>query len=291
MDILSDILRSSPISSRKYYYNMDFAINLPSRVDSLAAGINASIGWIILNQPNRKNAINAQMWKAIPDLVARLDNHRDVRTIVLRGAGSDCFSAGADITEFTGNRSSLDAARQYEQLNVDAMQSIVSAEKPVIAMINGICFGGGLALAIACDLRLASDNATFCLPPARLGLAYPIEGLRQLLSLVSPPIAKQMLFTAKRLNALEAMRCGLVNEIVSPDMLKDATIDLCNTISTNAPLTISACKHTINELHYNPQNPDMEMLQQLSTRCFESLDYKEGRTAFLEKRQPVFKGK
>ncbi len=151
--------------------------------------------------------------------------------------------------------------------------------------------GGGLAVALACDLRIAAENAIFSLPPAKLGLAYPIEGIRQLLTVVSPSVAKEMIYTARRINALDASRSGLVNEVTTLDQLDDTVNDLCATIAKNAPLTISASKQTIDELVRHPENPDMEKLTALSSKCFESNDYREGQAAFAEKRLPVFKGK
>lgn len=253
--------------------------------------LDGTIGHLQFNRPQSKNAISAEMWRAIPPIIASLDQNPVIRTIVLSGAGPDCFSAGADISEFSANRTDTNAAREYENINVAAFNAIANSHKPTIAMISGFCMGGGLAVALSCDLRIAAENAVFSLPPAKLGLAYPIEGIRQLLGVVSPPIAKEMIFTARRLNALDASRSGLVNEVTTLDQLKDTVNDLCATIANNAPLTISASKQTIDELHRHPENPDMAMLNELSAKCFNSRDYREGQTAFSEKRRPVFTGK
>jgi len=247
-----------------------------------------TIAHLQFNRPQSKNAINAQMWQSIAQTIAEQDENPQIRTIVISGAGTDSFSAGADISEFSSNRTNT--ARDYENLNVEAFSAITSTKKPTIAMISGFCMGGGLAVALCCDLRIAAENAVFALPPAKLGLAYPISGIAQLLSVVSPPIAKEMIFTARRLNALDASRVGLVNEVTSLDQLTDTVNDLCTTIANNAPLTISASKQTIDELHNNPENPDMAKLKALSDKCFDSQDYREGQTAFTEKRRPVFKG-
>ncbi len=252
--------------------------------------IDNTVGHVQFNRPDVKNAISAEMWRAIPPIIKKLDQNHDVRTMVLSGAGTDCFSAGADISEFSANRTSDSAARDYEQINVKAFEAIANTQKPTIAMISGFCMGGGLAIALSCDLRIAAENAIFSLPPAKLGLAYPIEGIRQLLSIVSPPIAKEMIYTARRLNALDASRSSLVNQVTTTDQLKDTVDDLCATIAQNAPLTISASKQTIDELHRNPENPDMKKLTDLSSKCFNSNDYREGQAAFSEKRKPVFKG-
>ena len=245
---------------------------------------------IRFNRPQQRNAINADMWRAIPQIIETMDENPQIRTIVISGTGDECFSAGADISEFARNRTDPSAAHEYEKINIRAFEAIANTQKPTIAMIAGFCMGGGLAIALSCDLRIAADNAVFALPPAKLGLAYPIEGIRQLLSVVSPPVAKEMIFTARRLNVLDASRCGLVNQVTTLDQLHDTVDDLCATIASNAPLTISASKQTIDELHRNPENPDMEKLARLSAKCFDSNDYREGQKAFSEKRRPVFKG-
>ncbi len=249
-----------------------------------------TVGHIQFNRPDSKNAISAQMWRDIPELIKKLDQNSEIRTIVLSGAGSDCFSSGADISEFSTNRNSTNAARAYEDLNVRVFEAIANTKKPTIAKVAGFCMGGGLAIALSCDLRIAAENAIFCLPPAKLGLAYPVKAIGQLLSVVSPPIAKEMIFTARRLNALDASRTGLVNEVTTLDQLDNTVETLCQTIAQNAPLTITASKQTIDELHRNRQNPDMDKLAILSAACFDSADYREGQTAFTEKRRPVFKG-
>ncbi|HFC04930.1 MAG TPA: enoyl-CoA hydratase [Rhizobiales bacterium] len=250
-----------------------------------------STGHIQFNRPESRNAISAQMWRDIPQLIENFDKNDQVRTIVLSGAGNECFSAGADISEFSTNRTQSNAARQYEALNVAAFTAIANTSKPTIASIAGYCMGGGLAIALSCDLRIAAENAIFCLPPAKLGLAYPLEGIRQLLGVISPPVAKEMIFTGRTFNALDASRSGLVNEVTTLDQLQDTVEALCKTIAQNAPLTIAASKQTIDELHHHPENPDMEKLTALSDQCFASSDYLEGQKAFAEKRKPVFQGK
>jgi enoyl-CoA hydratase/carnithine racemase len=154
-------------------------------------------------------------------------------------------------------------------------------------MIHGFCIGGGLALVLASDLRVASEKAVFALPPARLGLAYPIEGLRDLLHAVSPAFAKEMLFTGRRFTAAEACEAGLVHRVAEGDLLAQAVSELCAQIADNAPLTIKASKRAIDSLAGRHVDEDPA---ELAALCFASADYAEGQRAFLEKRKPRFAG-
>ena len=207
----------------------------------------------MLNRPQRRNALNRDMWAALPDLVAALDRDPETRVLVLSGAGSEAFAAGADIAEFATLRAGPDQAADYEALNGKAFAALRNTAKPVIAMIQGFCIGGGLALALAADLRIAAADAVFSLPPARLGLAYPMEGLRDLLLAVSPAFAKEMLFTARRYTAARLCDAGLVHRCRrrGPAGRRGAP-DLCAEIGDNAPLTITASKRAIDWLAGRP---------------------------------------
>lgn len=254
----------------------------------MQAFVDGSIGWLVLNRPERRNALNAAMWAAIPPLIKSLDDSADVRTIVIRGAGHEAFAAGADISEFGETRNDASAAAGYEALNGAAFAAIRAAQRPVIAMIQGFCIGGGLAIALACDLRVADDSARFALPPARLGLAYPLDGLRDLVATVGAPVAKEMLFTARRLKAEEALRAGLINRLASD--AEAETRALAAEIADGAPLTISHAKRAIDLIAARPGHVDKAEIAALAARCFNSADYAEGRTAFAEKRKPGFSG-
>lgn len=248
-----------------------------------------AIGWLMLNRPARRNALNGEMWAAIPPAMRLLDQSPAVRVIVIRGAGSDAFAAGADISEFGETRHNAAAAHDYEHLNSAALAAIRAPGKPVIAMIQGFCIGGGLAIALACDLRVADGNAQFALPPARLGLAYPVDGLRDLVATVGVAVAKELLFTAKRLKTHEALRLGLINHEF-PD-IEPETRDLCAGIAEGAPLTITHAKRAIDLIAARPGHGDEADIAALAARCFDSADYAEGRAAFAEKRKPRFEGR
>lgn len=261
----------------------------PSPTPLVQSFIAGSTGWLVLNRPGRRNSLNAEMWAAIPPLMKSLDGHADVRTIVIRGAGAEAFASGADISEFDQARNDAEAAARYERLNGEAFMAIRGASKPVIARIQGFCIGGGLAIALACDLRVTDTSAVFALPPARLGLAYPLDGLRDLVATIGPSAAKEMIFTARRLKADEALRIGLVDR-VAQDV--DAEVaDLCAEIAQGAPLTIHHAKRAIDYITGRPGHDDDAEIAWLAGRCFDSEDYAEGRKAFAEKRKPAFTGK
>ena len=250
--------------------------------------VDGSTGWLVLNRPERRNALNSGMWAAIPSLMTALAEHPDVRVVVIRGAGSEAFAAGADISEFGEARNDSTAAAEYERLNGAAFAAIRGCARPVIAMVQGFCIGGGLAIALAADLRMSDASGLFALPPARLGLAYPADGLRDLVAAVGAGTAKQMIFTARRLSAEDALGLGLIDRLATD--IEAETRRLCTEIADGAPLTITHAKRAIDLIANRPGHVDEEEVKGLAARCFNSADYAEGRAAFAEKRKPVFRG-
>jgi enoyl-CoA hydratase/carnithine racemase len=255
-------------------------------VDAFTAG---PVGWLVLNRPERRNALNAEMWAAIPPLMAALDADPQVRVIVIRGAGPEAFAAGADISEFGQSRNDAAAAARYEKLNGEAFSAIRSCSRPVIAMVQGFCIGGGLAIALACDLRIAAPSALFALPPARLGLAYPQDSLQDLVTTAGAAAAKEMIFTARRVTAEEALRMGLINRLAAD--VEAETRALAAEIAEGAPLTITHAKRAIDFITRRPGHEDDADIAWHAARCFDSEDYAEGRAASAEKRKPVFRGR
>lgn len=247
------------------------------------------LGWLVFDHPERRNAITAQMWRAIPEAAVELDRDASVRVVILRGAGETAFVAGADISEFDKMRSGASSA-DYDQDNQRAFDALEAIRKPVIAMIHGFCIGGGLALALTADLRYAADDGRFGIPAAKLGLGYAMAGVETVVRLVGPSRAKELFYTAKRFTAAEALRMGLLNEVVPKAELEAEVRELARIIAANAPLTLRAVKHATQELQKPAGQRDTAAVQRSIDACYASADYKEGVAAFLEKRAAVFRG-
>lgn len=261
-----------------------------SQTPKLQLVSDSEIAWIIADNPARMNALTAEMWKALPHLLAEAEGDDAIRVVVLRGAGERAFSTGADISEFESARTGAKAV-EYDSLNHAAFSTLSACTKPTISMIHGFCLGGGLGLALATDIRLADAKAEFAIPAAKLGLGYNARWVRPLLAAVPPSRAKEMLFTGRRFKAAEAAEMGLVNHVVEGRNLEVTTRVLAKEIAANAPLTVRAAKRVVDEITRHPETPDMDALDAVITACFDSDDYAEGRRAFLEKRKPHFQGR
>lgn len=259
--------------------------------DKMIAEKDGGIGWMIYNNPARHNAISMDMQEAIPAILESFQEDDGVRVVVMRGAGDKAFISGADISEFETKRSSPDSRKLFDQAAARSAAALASLDKPLIAMIRGFCMGGGLATAMQADIRIASEDAQFGIPAARLGLGYGFAGVRALVALVGPAHANEILFSARRFSAEEALQMGLVNRVVRAEDLEPAVRELAQTIAANAPLTVKAAKFAIREAVKDRESRDMETCGRLVEECFRSEDYAEGRRAFMEKRPPRFRGR
>jgi enoyl-CoA hydratase len=263
------------------------AITLPT--EKMLARIEGPIGWITFNNPSRRNAVSLEMWESIPTILDHFESDPDVRVVVLHGAGEAAFVAGADISQFEKARSSAQGNAHYDAISDRASRRLHECSKPTIAMIHGWCIGGGVGIAVCCDLRIAADNAKFGIPAVRLGVGYGHKGVRKLMDLVGPSFTKEIFFTARHFSADEAREMGLVNRVLPAAELEAYVRGYCATIADNAPMTIHALKSTVGEL-LKGSDGDLALSDRLVRACFESQDYIEGRRAFMEKRRPVFRG-
>ncbi|NBP73219.1 MAG: enoyl-CoA hydratase [Alphaproteobacteria bacterium] len=249
------------------------------------------IGWMIYDQQAKYNAVTYDMRRAIPGIMADFEADEDVRVAVIAGAGDKAFISGSDISQFGEKRSSEDARRMYDEASEQANLAMREFSKPMIAMIHGYCLGAGVLTAMLCDFRIAADNARFGAPPAKLGLGFGYGGVDDLVKLVGPAYAAEMLFTGDRYGAEDALKMGMVNRVVPYADLESTVQEIAATIAANAPLTLKSVKTSIRNTQLDESARDMATVQAQIDACFASDDYKEGRQAFMEKRKPVFRGK
>ena len=262
-----------------------------SSTERVQTWLDATTLHIRFNNPAKHNALSVDMWEAVPPLLARASQDDNVRMVVFSGEGEKAFVSGADISQFEDMRAAHEAVKRYEAMAEAALEGIYEFDKPTLACIRGYCIGGGVNVAISCDIRIATTTSIYSVPASRLGLGYRFSAMRNLTNLVGPGFAKDIFFTGRRLDAAEALRIGLVNRIAEPEKLDGLLAEYTTAITTGAPLTIKAGKHIIREVLRPDSGIDMEACRGLIRDCFESEDYAEGRKAFMEKRKPVFKGK
>ncbi len=251
----------------------------------------ASTLHIRFSNPTRHNALSVDMWEAVPPMLTQAEADGRIRLVVFSGAGDKAFVSGADISQFEDMRAAREAVARYEAMAEAALTGIERCPKPTLACIRGWCIGGGVNVAIACDIRIAASDAVFSIPAARLGLGYRYSAMKNLVDLVGPGAAKDLFFTARRIAADEARTLGLVSRVCPPEQLEALLAEYTGALDENAPLTIRAAKAITAEILKESPDADLEHCQAVIRDCFASEDYAEGRRAFMEKRRPVFKGR
>ncbi len=248
------------------------------------------IAWLTVNRPSAHNALNRAVWRDLAAAMDALEESTATRVIVVRGAGDEAFISGADIREFDAVRGDAAAARAYDELSEATWKSIETVSKPVIAMVNGLCYGGGVSIAASCDLRFASANARFAIPALRLGLSYPLAAIERLVRIVGAGAASDLLLTGRVIGADEAREIGLIHRVAPDDQLESLVREVAGQMADGAPLTLTAHKLAIRQAVEARADRDGDALQATLRRCFDSEDYREGVRAFVEKRPAKFRG-
>ena len=265
------------------------SINL--KTDRMKAKIDNGIGWMIFNNPSRHNALSLEMWQAMGDILEEYNDDKNVRVVIMRGDGGKSFVSGADISEFDSKRSNAEQRKEYGKVAGRGSMWLSKISKPLIALIEGYCIGGGLATALSADIRFASPDSKFGIPAAKLGLGYEFEGLAKLSRVIGPSRARDIMFSARFFEAAEAKEMGLINFVEPRESIEQSCIEYAERISKNAPLTVAASKMAVNAWENGSVKSEVDLVKFHVDECFNSDDYKEGRAAFKEKRTPLFEGK
>lgn len=250
-----------------------------------------AVRWMTFNQPEKLNALSLEMAEAALGIIEAFAKADDERVMVVTGAGEKAFVSGADISEFEAVRNNNEAAGRYDSISAKMFFSLRDVEKPTVAMIQGYCFGGGVALASSCDIRLCAEDSLFSVPAARLGVGYSTPFIKLLSDIIGPSRTKEFLYTARRYSAEEAYQMGLVNRIIPKTELEATVRAYAEDMTQNAPLTQRAAKIVMSELLKEEGKRDPEKCERAIAACFDSEDFKGARRAFMEKRKPVFTGR
>jgi enoyl-CoA hydratase len=247
------------------------------------------VATIVFDNPAKFNAMNYDMWTGLPQRIQECVDDENIRLIVLTGAGDKAFVSGADISQFGERRNGGDADQAYNRATEAAYASVLDCPKPTLAKIRGICMGGGLGLALNCDVRMCSTDARFRMPAGRLGLGYAYAGVKRFTEIVGFAHTPDLFFSARIFGAEEARHMHLVQQVLAPDAFEAGVQAYIDQVCENAPMTLAAAKRALLELRKDPAQRDVALVQQMVQACFASQDYKEGRKAFAEKRKPDFK--
>jgi enoyl-CoA hydratase len=261
-----------------------------TQIDKVLSRKDGRVGTLTFNNPEKHNAMSLPMWEAAVAILDDFARDPEIRVVVLTGAGGKAFVSGADISRFADERANEEAVKRYNAAVERGYATVHEFPKPTIAMVRGYCIGGGLGLAVCCDLRIVTENSRFALPAAKLGLGYAYAGIKRFVDLVGPAFTKEIFYTARQFSAAEAREMGLVNRVLPDAELEAYVKDYADTIAGNAPLTVDAVKFMVGEAQKDESRRNVAKAAELVTRCYASNDYEEGRKAFMEKRKPAFTG-
>lgn len=247
-----------------------------------------AVATLTLNRPQSHNAISMEMYRALPEVVASIEDDRSVKILVVRGAGEKSFASGADITEFERERSDATKAKNYNEKVAAAEEALEGMTKPTIAMIHGYCIGGGAGLALSCDLRFADTRARFAITPAKLGLVYSLASTKRVVDLAGPSRAKWILMSGQQIQAQRAVELGLFDELVEPEDLGAYTYDFAQTITSRAQFSVRSGKEMVRRV-VGGQVQDDDATVQIRNSSFDTEDFAEGVRSFMAKRPPEFR--
>lgn len=250
-----------------------------------------AIGRVIFNKPEKMNAICLDMWQGMGDAMAQFENDDEVRVVVFSGAGGKAFVAGADVGKYEQERGDKDAQEHYAATGEKALQAIYTSKKVTVASIDGYCIGGGVSVALVCDLRYCSAQSSFGQPAMNIGIGYRYSSLRRMVDIIGYGASKDMLLGGLRFSAEEAYVKGLVGRVLPDDEFQPWIDKVVKNISIGAPLTAEDVKYTLWTYAQDESKRDLNRCEELFQICYASDDYKEGIRAFGEKRKPVFTGK
>jgi enoyl-CoA hydratase len=255
------------------------------------AEITGSIGWLIWDNQSKLNALSPGMYEDALEVVQAFEANDAIKVVVMRGAGRRAFISGADISSFGKTRSSPEALKAAQVAPTTLRRKLIDLDKPLIAMIYGYCLGGGMGMALNADMRFASTDSQFGVPAAQRGVAYAPDGLKQLVDVVGPSSAKDIMFSARRLKSEEALRIGLINRVVDAEELEKETIAYAEVLASNAPLSMQASKYFINQLGLEHAERNEARMEAMQREAAASEDFKDATRSFMEKRRPVFTGR
>ena len=260
------------------------------KTEKMLARKEGGVGWMTFNNPARRNALSIEMQEAVTVILHDFRDDPEVRVVVMTGAGDKAFVSGADISEFEKRRSDAESIAEFNRIGAEANRAYGELGKPLIAMIRGFCMGGGLLTALQADIRVAAEDGVFGIPAARLGLGYGFSGTHKVVETIGAAAAREILFTGGRFPAVDALRWGLVNRVVPVEELESTVKGIADAIADNAPLTVNLLRASIVESTKEPEERDLDTIEEMVEACFSSEDYIEGRRAFMEKRRPQFRG-